>query len=61
MFLSHPRSPSGKQNNKVEEMPRVPSIRKQTNHRELCQDITQAIKQGKHSCLNLTVCLLVLN
>lgn len=45
----------------MEIMPRVLSIRKQTNHREICQDVTQAIKQEEHSCLNLTVCLLVLN
>lgn len=40
-------------------MSRIPSIRKQTNHQELWQGVTQAIKQGKHSRLNLAVCLFV--
>lgn len=58
MFLSHLRSHIGKRNNKMEKMSRIPSITKQTNQ-EFCQDVIQAIKQGKHSCLNLAVCLFV--
>lgn len=58
MFLSHLRSRIGKRNNKMQKTSRIPSITKQTNQ-EFCQDVTQAIKQGKHSCLNLIVCLFV--